>query len=305
MSAPTEASLGLIQSWQEEEDAYGRTSSYKGRGGDSSLQRILSRIVDDYQRDMHLRDTADPEYMAHLSAVGTRDAGAWLRAIPNKSLMLAFAPADFRAAALLRLYLFHQYGPCPHCDRPSGAPNGRHLLSCKRAPGTVARHNALRNCVHDAILASGNSAALEVTTGDGKQRPGDVVICGQPPTFIDVAIIHPLNAQYRAVKERAVDHYAATVKVAKYAGTLKNVGALFLPFVADIFGNLCAEAAGLVRRLGRSRATRLNESPHRHTWFLRVRISVTITAAVAKMLSPYDSSQHRKPQRRLVFLLSR
>jgi hypothetical protein len=283
--APPEASLSLLRQWMEDDDFRSSSSAYKGRGGDTSYQRVLSRTIDASERDAYVAECPDPEYRAHLEVVGTRDAGAWLRAIPNKGLMLALLPADFRAAALLRLHLFSQTEACPHCDRPPGPPNGRHLLTCKRAPGVVARHNALRDCIHGALVSSGYASALEVTAGGGKLRPGDVVICGQPPTFIDVAVIHPLHKQYLGLRTRAVDHYARTQKCAKYTQFLQDEGLLFRPFVADIFGNLCCEASDLLRRLGRARAMRDNESPHRHTWFLRVRISMTITAAVAKMLT--------------------
>jgi hypothetical protein len=286
MYAAAETSLSLLKMWMEEEDARSYSSSHKGRGGDSSYQRVLSRCIDTHQREGVLADCPDEEHRAHLVAVGTADAGAWLRAIPSKGLMLALPPADFRAASLLRLHLISQPEACPHCDRPPPAPdNGRHLLSCKRAPGVVARHNALRNTLHEAITASGFSSALEVTAGGGKQRPGDVVMCGQPPTFIDVAVIHPLHPQYRSTRGRPVDNYAANIKVAKYGTRLREDGLLFCPFVADVFGNLCCEATHLLQRLGRARALRENEPPQQVMWHLRVRVSITIAACVAKMIT--------------------
>lgn len=285
--APTQDLRNTVHAWVQDEDRHGHSGSHKGRGKETHLQRAISRAVEDTAREALVAGVHDPEYKGHLMRVGTPEAGTWLRAVPSKTLFTALQPREFRAAVLWRLYLFQAAPTCPHCRQNAPHPNGRHLLTCRYGGGITARHDALRNQVLEAATTAGYSACLEVQHGTGKQRPGDVVIRGSPATFVDVAVMHPLQPRY--AKQAAdgaspPDAYARTVKDAKYKKSLQNDGLLFLPFVADVYGNLSTEASALVRRLGRARAIRENEHASRNVWILRVRIGFTIMAAVAKML---------------------
>ena len=134
--------------------------------------------------------------------------------------------------------------------------------------------------------------ALEVGDGTGKRRPGDIFIQNDPPSFVDVAVIHPL-AQYhlyrdQSSREPAPDHYARTVKDAKYKRPLLDAGLLFIPFVADVYGNLCESASLLVRKLAKTRAVRENMCPTASARLARIRLSFVIAHAVAKTLVPSE-----------------
>eukprot|EP00759_Apiculatamorpha_spiralis_P041145 PhF_6_TR39724/c1_g4_i1/m.59148 len=106
--------------------------------------------------------------------------------------------------AAQRIPRFHPLAPLLLSSEPSlralqqnsRQPNGRHTLCCKNGGGINARHNAVRNELHNMALAAGHAAALEVGDGNGKRRPGDVVIKDNNPTTF-VAVIHPLQPKYQ------------------------------------------------------------------------------------------------------------
>jgi hypothetical protein len=154
------------------------------------------------------------------------------------------------------------------------------------------RHVALRGEVFSLATAAGLSVALEVGDGEGKRRPGDVYIKNDPPTFVDVAVIHPLATHLitrdQRSREPAPDFYARTIKDAKYKRPLSDAGLLFIPFVADVYGNLCEDASLLLKKLAKSRAIRDNTSPSKAVRLAQIHMSFVIAHAVAKMLVPSD-----------------
>ena len=107
-----------------------------------------------------------------------------------------------------------------------------------------------------------------------------------------MAVIHPYQPKYVGRDPRtsvsAPNDYARTQKDAKYKASLLDAGLLFVPFVADVFGNLCDEASALVYRLAKSRAIREGEPPSKVARIAQIRISFTIASAVAKMLVPAE-----------------
>ena len=296
---PTE--LGqLIQTWSFELELgeEGRTSTYKGRGGDSHLQRTLSALIEQHQREKFLEKTDCEQLRAHLMSTGSSSAGAWLRAIPSKGLFLAMPAAEFRTIIRWRLNLHKTPDLCRHCKEHHELDNGRHTLTCKKSGDATRRHNALRGVILEAASRAGCSAALEQSIGDGRLRPADVLIHGAPPTCIDVAITHPCQPKFvrrTSLGIHAPDTYARDVKLAKYSNLAKEVGALFVPFVADVYGNLCEDALKMIKRLGRAAAIRRNERPSRSIWFLRVRVSFTIASAIAKSLVVDDCWSKNAP----------
>eukprot|EP00759_Apiculatamorpha_spiralis_P017547 PhF_6_TR23748/c2_g1_i1/m.33179 len=132
-----------IKQWTDVADKPGHCASHKGRGRETTLQNVLSRLVDQESRRRHLETVTDMNRRLHLLNCATPMAGAWLRAIPNKNLFLAMAPHEFRAVAQWRLYMFNEPDNCPLCKVPISKSNGHHIMCCSR-PAINSRHNALR-----------------------------------------------------------------------------------------------------------------------------------------------------------------
>jgi len=279
-----------------DDDVPERSFAHKGRGRDTTLQQALSKLIDTKDREAFLRTITDREQLGHITGCSTSSSGAWLRAVPNKNLFMAMQPNEFRASILWRLFSFKASHRCALCNKTVDNPNGRHTLCCKHGGGINARHNAVRNELHNMALAAGHAAALEVGDGHGKRRPGDVVIKdNNPTTFVDIAVIHPLQPKYqkqaadrKKIHIRPVDAYAKNIKDAKYKDDLRDAGLLFVPFVADVHGNLSDEASATVTRLARARAIREGELPSKTERIARIKLSFVIASAVARMLAPSE-----------------
>ena len=118
---------------------------------------------------------------ARLASLGLAHAGDWLNLVPCPALGLHLRPAEFTAALKYRLGapMYDWEGPCPACGRPSDTL-GDHALCCGSSGERIARHNSLRDTLHQTAV----KAAL------GPVREGRALIPGSAarPIAVTTAI---------------------------------------------------------------------------------------------------------------------
>ncbi|XP_063366199.1 uncharacterized protein LOC134654659 [Cydia amplana] len=178
---------------------------------------------------------------ARLLAVGTREAGHWLRAHPSPKIGTFLEPNTLRLSICLRLGI----PVCAPHRCPCGADVdqlGHHGLSCQRSAGRFSRHAALNDIIRRS-LASVNVPALLEPTGilrsDGKRPDGMSLIpwsMGRvlvwDATCVDT--LAPSHLHGTSVRAAAAAEAAENAKVGKYRG----LGAeyRFIPFGVETLG---------------------------------------------------------------------
>ena len=153
------------------------TESYPGAdlpaGETACSQREWDGTVCEVRRDQ-LLDECSQVHRARLLAACAPHSGAWLQAVPLRSLGLHLDDETVRIAVGLRLGA----KVCePHrcrCGSQVGAL-GHHGLSCRFSAGRFPRHANLNDVVKRGLAAAGVPSCLEplgLDRGDGKRPDG-------------------------------------------------------------------------------------------------------------------------------------
>jgi len=154
---------------------------------------------------------------------------------------------------------------------------GTHAFVCKRAPGRIARHQALNDVVARAFASVG-VPSLRLARQDGKRPDGLTLIPwqrGKPLTW-DVTVVHTLADSYVSATARsggAAAEQATGPKIAKY-DLLAQTGRLFQPIAGETLGPLNQSSIAFFSELGRKIASISGDN--REPSFLFQRISITI-----------------------------
>ena len=118
-------------------------------------------------------------------------------------------------------------------------------MVCGTGAECIARHNALRDALHDTAAAAGLAPTKEgrALLPGNDRRPADVFLpgwAGGRDATIDVTVVHPLQDATRAraaVEPGYALSYAYTNKMRVTADLCDQQGIAFIPVVAESMHN--------------------------------------------------------------------
>ena len=126
-----------------------------------------------------LENAPDARCRARLLAASTKEAGAWLNALPISSLGLRMDDDTIRVAIGLRLgSSLCRPHVCAHCGAEVDSL-ATHGLSCRWSEGRHHRHAALNDILHRALTSARMPSRLEPSglyRSDGKRPDGITVV---------------------------------------------------------------------------------------------------------------------------------
>ena len=126
-----------------------------------------------------LENAPDARCRAHLLAASTKEAGAWLNALPISSLGLRMDNDMIRVAIGLRLgSSLCRPHVCAHCGAEVDSL-ATHGLSCRWSEGRHHRHAALNDILHRTLTSTRVPSCLEhsgLYHSDGKRPDGITVV---------------------------------------------------------------------------------------------------------------------------------
>ena len=242
---------------------------------------------------------SNPSTRARLLAVVSKEAGAWLTALPISSLGLRMDVEVVRIAVELRLGV----ALCvPHCCQHCGSDvdeMGTHGLPCRFSKGRHFRLAAINDTIKRSLNAAKIPCLLEpngLYRPDGKRPDGATMVPWRGGKMLvwDATCPDTLAPSYSSLATReagAVAEEAERRKKAKYSHLERSH--CFIPVAVETFGVFGPEARYLVKDLGRriAHATLKPLSTH----YLRQRISVAVQRGNAVAILSSISTTDGKP----------
>jgi len=222
------------------------------------IQKALTGFLDETALAMiKANPDVTKQTLQRLASAGSKNAGAWLNALPH-SLDLILLDPEFIYAVR------HHIGLPPHDDLPAICACGASLLadpshfhSCqllKRGPITV-RHDRLVKTVSHGLRAAGGYAQVEFRPSDQERtRPDITVVFPAETIMIDVVVSHPSAPSRISVEPLACTHRAEKAKVAKYQQLANSQGARVLAFAVESYGGFGEHATSIIQLIRRSLA---------------------------------------------------
>ena len=197
--------------------------------------------------------------VARMASLSPPQAGAWLNCPPLPALGLHLRGPEFVVAAKFRLGMpiYDFAGRCPACGRHSDT-KGDHGMVCGTGGERIARHNALRDALHDTAAAAGLGPQKEgrALLPGNDRRPADILLpvwAGGRDAALDVTVVHPLQDATRARAAAEPGHalsYAYKNKMRVTAELCDQQGIAFIPVVAESMGGWHKVAVEQLRKLG-------------------------------------------------------
>ena len=258
-------------------------------------QKQLSNKVDtvNFKILSSTMETSGEREMARLNSLGLPYAGAWLNCPPMPALGLHLRGVEFVAAVKFRLGLpvFNSAGPCPACDRHSDVL-GDHALVCGYGGERIARHNFLRDALHETAAAAGLAPTKEgrALIPGTNLRPADVFIpnwAGGRDAALDVTVTHPLQDMTRAGAATSPGHALNVAYDRKMAGAgeqCRQQGIAFIPVVAEALGGWHPVAVEQIRKLGSALARHTGQEEGEAISHLITRCSVLLQRGLTAFL---------------------
>ena len=236
-------------------------------------QKMLSAKIDlNNQRLLResLLAAGSVREVARFNSVSLKDAhaGDWLSVVPSPGLNLLLRSSEFVAALRYRLGhpVFGSDGPCPACGQPSDRL-GDHALNCAWQGERIARHNSLRDTLHNTAVKAALGPTKEgqyLLPGEGG-KPADIFIprhSGGKDAALDVTVINPLQTATVAQAAQTPGHalqVAHRRKMDKSWQPCHNQGIVFLPLAVESLGAWHKAAITEVKKLGSSLARHTGE----------------------------------------------
>ena len=139
--------------------------------------------------------------------------------------------------------IYDSAGSCPACGRYSDVL-GDHGMVCGTGGERIARHNALRDALHDTAAAAGLAPQKEgrALLPGNDRRPADILLpgwAGGRDAALDVTVVHPLQDATRARAAAEPGYalsYAYNNKMRVTADLCDQQGIAFIPVVAESMG---------------------------------------------------------------------
>ena len=142
--------------------------------------------------------------LAHINTISSIHAGAWLRAVPNEKLGLAFSKHKFITS--IRIWLgLPLFPPHPNAQRCVCGyiidQFGDHTLSCGSGPLRTKRDDSLRDIVWQALHTDNSGVKKQQRIGGRDfHQPGDIYhpdfTNNGKPAFFDITVRNSLQPSY-------------------------------------------------------------------------------------------------------------
>ena len=235
----------------------------------------------------------DQRELARLRCLSNAHAGDWLRATPSPSLGLLLRGMEFTMALKYRLgvSLLPSAATCPACHQALDTM-GDHALGCGSHGERIARHNLLRDALHQTAGAASLAPVKEgrFLLPGRDARPADLLIPGWDggrDAALDVTVISPLQqAMVRGASE--TDGYALGEafrrKVAKAGEPCRLEGISFIPLAADTLGGWHSVAVEQIQKLGRALARQSGEDEDQTVRHLFEKLSLLLMRGNSALL---------------------
>ena len=184
----------------------------------------------------------------------SRDAGAWLQALPNSSLGQRLDDNTLRISCGLRLGTAIGVPHLCHCCGKEVTAFGIHGLSCKSSSGHHHRHAAINEIIHRSLSTAKTPSRLEPQSflrTDGKRPDGMTITpwnTGRPLVW-DATCPDTFAASYRIQATSGAGKVAELAEDSKY----KHLGPayIFTPIAIETSGAIGPRARAFLKELGR------------------------------------------------------
>ena len=209
-------------------------------------RHILSQKLEEkqFQSLLQFSTLAD---RARLLSVSSPHASSWLRVTPSPALDLHLTPSksQFTIKWWLGIQLCEPGSVCALC--PTKALEAHHALTCKRGSDVIARHNQLRDTLHQIFKKALYNPKLEAGSGLGydqkRTRPADILVnnwgISGKPTAYDLSVSSLLKPE--VVSEAG--HTAGSAgfateqrKLQENSSICDELGWSCIPLVVESFG---------------------------------------------------------------------
>lgn len=220
------------------------------------------------------------EDKARFLAVQRPEAGAWMHALPSKSLGTLLDNKCFRIIMGLRLGIdICSPHACICGEKVDGT--GRHGLKCKLCAGRRSRHAEMNSVLKRTLILADIPAQLEppgLSREDGKRVDGMTLIpWSKGQTLIWDATctdtLAPSNLQFSTRAAGGAAEDKARRKTRKYE-SLIDQNYFFIPFAVETMGAWCREATTFINELSKIITTKTSEPRSRA--FITQRLSLAI-----------------------------
>ena len=195
-------------------------------------------------------------HQARLMGCRAKAASGWI--FSSAAPYTRLSNNEFRVIASfwLGIPLINSHTKCRLCNKIIDS-FGAHTITCNYGGSLVKRHNYIRNFLYRKCRQAGYIVELEkkhVCVKDGS-KPADIWVQNlfdNKPTAIDVSITSP--TQDKIVNHCRKQVFAAAKlvekqKKEKYAPLIEKGEVCFIPFVAEAYGGISAEAMKFIKRL--------------------------------------------------------
>ena len=230
---------------------------------------------------------------ARWASLSLPQAGAWLNCPPLPALGLHLRGPEFVVACKFRLgmNIYDSAGSCPACGRYSDVL-GDHGMVCGTGGERIARHNALRDALHDTAAAAGLAPQKEgrALLPGNDRRPADILLpgwAGGRDAALDVTVVHPLQDATRARAAAEPGYalsYAYNNKMRVTADLCDQQGIAFIPVVAESMGGWHRVALEQLKKLGSALARHTGQEEGETVSHLMTRASVLLQKGLSALL---------------------
>ena len=221
-------------------------------------QKWLQSHSDALSHKNLIQCTSNGREKVRLNSLTLPHAGAWLSAVPIKGLGLYLSASEFQAVLRYRLGLpvYSDERRCPYC---AGILDilGDHSLNCGGHGDRIARHDRLRDAIHDKSASASLAPRKEQKDliPGSRSKPGDIFIpswkSGKPAAF-DVTVTSSLQASvivHAAETSGYALKQAEEKKFSKHNQGCEDQGITFIPLAVETLGGWSPLAVKTLRRI--------------------------------------------------------